>query len=115
MHGVWGQILDDDFIAAYRHGFVMESLDGVWRRFYPRIFTYAADYPEKSVTSIVHVLEFAADWVYLANAELSWRPSEITATAHARAVLWPKRTYLNLVKSVTCKAGYPEPGLMLVT
>lgn len=47
MHAVWGQILDKDFIASYRHGFVMHCLDGVWRRFYPRIFSYSADYPEK--------------------------------------------------------------------
>lgn len=49
MHGVWNKLLDDDFVNAYRHGFTMECLDGVWRRFYPRIFTYSADYPEKCV------------------------------------------------------------------
>ena len=47
MHGVWDQVLDGEFVACYKHGFVMECLDGVWRRFYPRIFTYSADYPEK--------------------------------------------------------------------
>jgi hypothetical protein len=47
MHGVWDQLLDDDFVASYRHGFVMDCFDGVSRRFYPRIFTYSADYPEK--------------------------------------------------------------------
>jgi hypothetical protein len=47
MHKVWDHLLDDEFIKAYKHGFTMECLDGVWRRFYPRIFTYSADYPEK--------------------------------------------------------------------
>jgi hypothetical protein len=47
MHGVWDQLLDDDFVALYLHGFVMDCFDGVSRRFYPRIFTYSADYPEK--------------------------------------------------------------------
>ena len=47
MHTVWRQILDDEFVSSYRHGFVMPCLDGVWRRFYPRIFSYSADYPEK--------------------------------------------------------------------
>lgn len=47
MQNVWRQILDDEFIHSYQHGFVMPCLDGVWRRFYPRIFTYSADYPEK--------------------------------------------------------------------
>jgi hypothetical protein len=52
MHGVWAQLLDDEFVACYRHGFVMECLDGVWRRFYPCIFTYSADYPEKYVNNL---------------------------------------------------------------
>jgi hypothetical protein len=26
---------------------VIKCCDGEWRRFYPRIFTYSADYPEK--------------------------------------------------------------------
>jgi len=47
MHGVWGQLLDHDFVQSYCHGFTMECLDGIWRRFYPWIFTYSADYPEK--------------------------------------------------------------------
>jgi Plavaka transposase len=47
MHQVWRQLLDDDFIAAYRHGIVLRCIDGVLRRVYPRIFTYSADYPEK--------------------------------------------------------------------
>ena len=54
MHGVWNKLLDDDFVNAYRHGFAMECLDGVWRRFYPRIFTYSADYPEKCVQYNTH-------------------------------------------------------------
>jgi hypothetical protein len=47
MHKVWDKLLDDDFIHAYEHGFVMECQDGISRRFYPRIFAYSADYPEK--------------------------------------------------------------------
>jgi Plavaka transposase len=46
-HAQWAILLDEDFIHAYRHGIVVECLDGVMRRFYPRIFTYSADYPEK--------------------------------------------------------------------
>jgi len=47
MHEVWRQLLDPEFILAYQHGIVIKCLDGVFRRFYPRIFTYSADYPEK--------------------------------------------------------------------
>ena len=34
---------------AYKHGIVFLCPDGVERRFYPRFFTYTADYPEKWV------------------------------------------------------------------
>ncbi|KAJ6486359.1 hypothetical protein C8R47DRAFT_979709 [Mycena vitilis] len=47
MHGVWAKILDDDFMKAYEHGIVLMCHDGIQRRFYPRVFTYSADYPEK--------------------------------------------------------------------
>lgn len=49
MQGVWNIILDDDFIYAYTYGIVIECIDGIERRVYPRIFTYSADYPEKCV------------------------------------------------------------------
>lgn len=42
-------MLDPEFTNAYQHGVVIACYDGVLRRFYPRVFTYSADYPEKSV------------------------------------------------------------------
>ncbi|KAG6894126.1 hypothetical protein C0992_007423 [Termitomyces sp. T32_za158] len=53
MHGVWRMILDDDFMHAYQHGIVIKCLDGIQRRFYPRIFTYSADYPEKILLATI--------------------------------------------------------------
>jgi hypothetical protein len=47
MQQVWHLMLDDEFVAAYEHGFVSDGVNGTPRRFYPRIFTYSADYPEK--------------------------------------------------------------------
>lgn len=47
MHAVWKALLGDDFLHAYRYGIVIKCHDGIERRFYPRIFTYSADYPEK--------------------------------------------------------------------
>jgi hypothetical protein len=47
MQQVWNLMLDDEFVTAYEHGFVSDGVDGILRRFYPRIFTYSADYPEK--------------------------------------------------------------------
>lgn len=52
MHAVWNHLLDADFLEAYAHGIVVQCPDGVRRRFYPRILTYSADYPEKCVTSV---------------------------------------------------------------
>jgi hypothetical protein len=46
-HAQLAALFDDDFLIAYRHGFVMECCNGEARRFYPRIFTHSADYKEK--------------------------------------------------------------------
>jgi|ERR1700692_3063304 len=51
MHEQWKVLLDDDFIDAWKHGIVILCCDGITRRFYPRLFTYSADYPEKWVQS----------------------------------------------------------------
>ncbi|KAG2737310.1 hypothetical protein P692DRAFT_20883715, partial [Suillus brevipes Sb2] len=42
----WKVLLDDELLEAYEHGIVILCCDGIKRRFYPRIFTYSADYPE---------------------------------------------------------------------
>ncbi|KAH7916847.1 hypothetical protein BV22DRAFT_1027329, partial [Leucogyrophana mollusca] len=56
IHAVWALLLDDAFMDAYVHGFVMKCVDGVVRRLFPRIFTYSADYPEKVLlASIKHL------------------------------------------------------------
>lgn len=47
LHEQWKILLDDDFVEAWKHGIVLLCPDGKRRRFYPRIFTYSADYPEK--------------------------------------------------------------------
>lgn len=47
IHEQWKVLLDEEFLEAYKHGIVITCCDGVKRRFYPRFFTYSADYPEK--------------------------------------------------------------------
>ena len=49
MHEQWKILLDDNFLEAWKHGIVIMCLDGLLQWFYPRIFTYSADYPEKWV------------------------------------------------------------------
>lgn len=46
-HEQWKVLLDEEFLQAYEHGIIIKCCDGITRRFYPRIFTYSADYPEK--------------------------------------------------------------------
>lgn len=40
-------LLNDDFLEAWHHGIVIQCFDGILCRFYPCVFTYSADYPEK--------------------------------------------------------------------
>jgi len=47
MQAIWLQLLDDNFVDAYTNRMLVECADGTVRRFFPRIFTYSADYPEK--------------------------------------------------------------------
>jgi hypothetical protein len=47
MQEIWKLLLDDKFSHAYKHGLVIKCWDGISRRFYPRLFTYSADYKEK--------------------------------------------------------------------
>ena len=47
MQKIWLAILDEKFMEAYRHGFLVQCGDGVLRRLFPRFFIYSADYPEK--------------------------------------------------------------------
>ena len=57
MHAIWTCILDAEFLEAYEHGIVIECPDGIFRRFYPRLFTYSADYPEKYVMFLCFTLQ----------------------------------------------------------
>lgn len=50
LHAQWKELLGDEFLEAYEHGVVIECCDDIKRRFYMRIFSYSADYPEKSVS-----------------------------------------------------------------
>lgn len=46
-HAQWEILLDEEFIEAWKHGILIKCYDGIIRRFYLRIITYSADYPEK--------------------------------------------------------------------
>ncbi|KAG6906052.1 hypothetical protein DXG01_016127 [Tephrocybe rancida] len=52
-HTQWSILLDEEFLDAWLHGIVIMCLDGIRRRFYPRIITYSADYPEKALLASI--------------------------------------------------------------
>jgi Plavaka transposase len=61
-HEQWNILLDSEFLEAYEHGIVILCCDGITRRFYPRIFTYSADYPEKYVNLSVSYCRCDSDF-----------------------------------------------------
>jgi len=63
MQKIWLLLLDEEFMEAYVHGTLITCGDGIKRRIFPRIFTYAADYPEKFV--IAHPLSVLRRTNYL--------------------------------------------------
>jgi Zn-finger nucleic acid-binding protein len=58
MHAVLKDLLDPEFLHAWRHGMVIKCADGITCRMFPCIFTYSADYPERYVVacSSIHIL-----------------------------------------------------------
>ncbi|EGO04994.1 hypothetical protein SERLA73DRAFT_44268, partial [Serpula lacrymans var. lacrymans S7.3] len=55
-HAQWNVLLDEEFLKAYKHGIVIMCHNEVLRCFYPRIFTYSADYPEKILIASIRNL-----------------------------------------------------------
>ncbi|CAE6538191.1 unnamed protein product [Rhizoctonia solani] len=53
MHAVLHELLDDEFLHAWRHGIIVKCADGITRRVFPRIFTYSADYPERVLLATI--------------------------------------------------------------
>ncbi|KIJ90122.1 hypothetical protein K443DRAFT_15498 [Laccaria amethystina LaAM-08-1] len=53
LHAQWKILLDDEFMDAYENGIVIMCCDGIARCFYLRIFSYAADYPEKVLLTTI--------------------------------------------------------------
>jgi hypothetical protein len=47
LHTQWSILLDEKFIEAWSNGLPIEGPDGIICLFFPRIFVYSADYPEK--------------------------------------------------------------------
>ncbi|KIM83849.1 hypothetical protein PILCRDRAFT_68884 [Piloderma croceum F 1598] len=55
-HAQWKVLLDDNFLQAWKHGIMILCADDINHQFYPRIFTYSADYPKKILIVSIHNL-----------------------------------------------------------
>ena len=53
MHAIWRLLLDNEFVEAYSDGILIQGADSITRCFFPRFFSYAADYPEKYVSQLI--------------------------------------------------------------
>ena len=47
-------IQDPEFLDAYVNGMIVDCIDGIRRRIFPRFFTYSADYPEKCAFALAN-------------------------------------------------------------
>lgn len=90
LHAQWKAILDDEFLEAYEHGVIMVCCDGKKRRFYLRIFSYAADYPEKLVQ-----LFLGYTITFIAILEFFLAVFETWPIAHVLGVLSPNTASIN--------------------
>ena len=53
MQGIWSSLLNcPDFVDVHTNGLVILCGDGRWRRLFPRLFAYSADYVERYVSHI---------------------------------------------------------------
>ena len=53
---IWLRLLDENFMKAYKEGVVVRCGDGILRRLFLRLVVYSADYPEKYVPDILHIV-----------------------------------------------------------
>ncbi|KAH9938879.1 uncharacterized protein BXZ73DRAFT_99940 [Epithele typhae] len=53
---IWLRLMNTDFMEAYEKGVVYQCTDGVTQRMFPRLFAYAADYPEKILATALKPL-----------------------------------------------------------
>ncbi|GJE90277.1 hypothetical protein PsYK624_064060 [Phanerochaete sordida] len=70
-HAQWATLLNKRFCRAYEHGVVISCPDGKDRRFFPRIFTYSADYMEKIAIALIRNAGFSpCPRCYIKKADL---------------------------------------------
>ncbi|GJJ13554.1 hypothetical protein Clacol_007809 [Clathrus columnatus] len=56
-HAALNFLFDEKFLEAWKKGIVIDCIDGVRRRVFPRIFTWSADYPENDAVNQILMSE----------------------------------------------------------
>ncbi|THU86733.1 hypothetical protein K435DRAFT_804863 [Dendrothele bispora CBS 962.96] len=81
MQAVWKLLMDTDFIHAHQHGFLEKCADSKIRRFFPRFFTYSADYMDRILLICMKFiaqcfcpgcLAKKSDWVQLTTSKCGY-------------------------------------------
>ncbi|KAF9494120.1 hypothetical protein BDN71DRAFT_1393819 [Pleurotus eryngii] len=57
LQGIWNLLISAEFILAYTHGITIKCYDGMKCLIFPWIFTYGADYPEKTLLATIKYLD----------------------------------------------------------
>jgi len=57
IHAIWELLLNDKFMHAYEHGIVLKCADGIFRRLFPRFFTYSADSLKSPSSPILLIID----------------------------------------------------------
>ncbi|KAJ3504726.1 hypothetical protein NMY22_g17828 [Coprinellus aureogranulatus] len=106
-HRQWSILLDAEFLDAMKFGIVIPCPDGKSRCFYPRIFSYAADYPEKVLIGGVRTNgKCPCHRCFIPKAEIYrlGAPSDLHRTDNQRSTV-EQQTMVNEAQKVI-RAGY---------
>lgn len=116
-HEQWRCLLDDEFVHAYCHGIVVKCYDGKDRRFFPRILTYSADYPEKILlASIKNLRLFPCPRCYVAMVDvpsMGKKRDRTNRTRLARVDDEAKRTRVSKARALVYRDHNPVTSTLI--
>ncbi|KXN87761.1 hypothetical protein AN958_08173 [Leucoagaricus sp. SymC.cos] len=73
VHMILLLLFDEEFRHAYEFGIVIQFIDGIFRRMFPRFFIYGMDYPEKVLVSLIRYFgSFPCPRCLIPKDEIFW-------------------------------------------
>ncbi|EIW62284.1 uncharacterized protein TRAVEDRAFT_115985 [Trametes versicolor FP-101664 SS1] len=111
---IWMLLLDNDFLHAYVHGFVVQCGDGIMRCLFLCILTYSVDYPEKCLIACIKFLGrcpcpdclVTKDWIHLMGTKRDMATREKKPREDSSWL----RNKLEQVRGWIFKRGLPTEG-----